>query len=228
MFQSTILKTSLALLASTRLVATQASLNLTLTFYLDEDNTCSGDDSKAISFSTASYPIAQSCFDMSEIFANNSTGGFRNMSSLTTSDSNYEGIRWAVSNSQAWDATGNYSHVKYEQLDPTGQDDDDDGKATWASRRVNIYNGEDCLQTSPGDDNTKDELPWFGWTCHSSEDDHCRTAPYNIESFVILPINNDDQDGKCLDFALQGAGAQSFPEAFGALVSAIVVGFYMS
>ncbi|KAI1123986.1 hypothetical protein F5Y10DRAFT_250767 [Nemania abortiva] len=224
MFTSTILGTGIALLASTQLVAAQASLNLTLTFYPDEDTTCSGDDSKAISFSTASYPIVQSCFNLAEIFADNSTGGVRNTSSTSSND---EGIRWAITNSQSWDPNGNYSHVKYEQLDPTGKDDDDDGKITRSSRRVNIYNGDECLQAS-SPENREELLPWFSWTCHSSEDDHCRTAPYNIKSFIILLIDNDDDmDGKCLDFALYGAGARGLPHVFGALVSAIVVGFFL-
>ncbi|KAJ3578481.1 hypothetical protein NPX13_g2082 [Xylaria arbuscula] len=223
MFASAVLGSGLALLASTQLVAAQASLNLTLTFYPDEDNTCSNDASKAVSFSTASYPIAQSCFNLDEIFANNSIGGFRNMSTTSLSD---EGIRWAITNSRAWDPMGNYSHVRYEQLDPTGEDDDGDDELTWSSRRVNLYNGDDCLQASDhGED--LDLYPWISWTCHSTEDDHCRTAPYSIKSFFILPIDSDDMDGKCLDFAVYGAGARSLPHAFGALVSAIVVGFFL-
>ncbi|KAI0974151.1 hypothetical protein F4678DRAFT_400487 [Xylaria arbuscula] len=219
MFASTLLGAGLALLTSTRLVAAQGSLNLTLTFYSDGDDACSGQDSKAVSFSTASYPVAQDCFNLDDIFSNNSTGGFRNLSSPNIQD-----ISWAISNSQGWDSTGNYSHVRYEQLGPAGKSDDD--KATYASRRVNIYNGRNCLQAaSPEDDEV--ELPWFGWTCHSSEDDHCRTAPYNIKSFGILPIDADKQKGKCLDFALYGAGARSFPDTFGALVSAILVGFFL-
>ncbi|KAI0805620.1 hypothetical protein GGR55DRAFT_680816 [Xylaria sp. FL0064] len=222
MFTSPILWVGLALLASTRLVAAQ-SLNLTLTFYPDEDNTCPGDDTRAISFSTSSYPIVQSCFNLGEIFANNSTGGARNLSSTNPDD---QGVRWAITNSKAWDPKGNYSHVRYEQLDPTGQDDEDDGKITWSSRRVNIYNGDDCLQTSNPDD--KEELlPWFSWTCHSSGDDHCRTAPYNIKSFVIIPLDGDDMDGKCLDFALYGASARSLPHLFGALVTAMAVGLFL-
>ncbi|GAW20518.1 hypothetical protein ANO14919_100240 [Xylariales sp. No.14919] len=222
MFTSTILGAGLGLLASTRLVTAQ-SLNLTLTFYPDEDNTCSGDDSKAISFSTSGYPLVQSCFNLNEIFANNSTGGVRNSSSTSTSD---QGLRWAITNSEAWDPNGNYSHVKYEQLDPTGRDDDDDGKITWSSRRVNIYNGDDCLQASSPDDE-EELLPWFSWTCHSSEDDHCRTVPYDIKSFIILPLDDDDMDGKCLDFALYGASARSLPHTFGALVTVMVVGFFL-
>ncbi|KAI0444216.1 hypothetical protein F4803DRAFT_274883 [Xylaria telfairii] len=226
MFTSTIFGAGLALLASTRLVAAQTSLNLTLTFYPEEDDTCSANNSKAIAFSTASYPNTQACFNLAEIFSNNSTGNFSNMSSPHVTSPNDRGIQWVISNSQAWDPTGNYSHVTYEQLDPNGRDDDKDGKITFASRRVNIYNGEDCLQVSSPDDE-EDLLPWFGWTCHSSKDDHCRTAPYNIKSFVIIPIDDDHQDGKCLDFALYGAGARSVPGTFGALVSAIVVGFLL-
>ncbi|RWA06114.1 hypothetical protein EKO27_g8989 [Xylaria grammica] len=222
MFTSTILRAGLGLLASTRLVAAE-SLNLTLTFYPDEDNTCSGDDSKAISFSTSSYPLVQSCFNLDEIFANNSTGGVRNSSSTSTSD---RGLRWVITNSEAWDPNGNYSHVKYEQLDPTGRDDDDDGEITWSSRRVNIYNGDDCLQASSPDDE-EELLPWFSWTCHSSEDDHCRTVPYDIKSFFILPLDDDDMDGKCLDFALYGASARSLPHTLGALVTTMVVGFFL-
>ncbi|KAI1348381.1 hypothetical protein F5Y01DRAFT_292511 [Xylaria sp. FL0043] len=220
MFQSTVLAAGLALLASTQLVAAQ-SLNLTLTFYPDKDNTCSGNDSDAISFSTSSYPIVQSCFNLDEIFANNSTGV-----NLSSTGADGHPIRWIIHNSNAWDPKGNYSHVRYEQLDPTGQDDDEDGKITWASRRVNIYNGENCLQTSSPDDE-KELLPWFGWTCHSSEDDHCRTAPYNIKSFVVIPLDNDDMNGKCLDFALYGASARSLPHLFGALVTAIGVGIFL-
>ncbi|KAI0521120.1 hypothetical protein F5B22DRAFT_39265 [Xylaria bambusicola] len=223
MFSSTILGTGLALLASTQLVAAQ-SLNLTLTFYPDEDNTCSGDDSKAITFTTASYPTSQSCFNLGEIFARNSTGGFRNSSVVPTP--NDEGIRWAITNAQAWDPAGNYSHVKYEQLNSVGMDEDDD--ATYASRRVNIYNGEDCLQVRYADDDDGDLAPWFGWTCHSSSDDNCRTTPYSIESFIIIPFDEDDREkGKCLTFTEEGAGALSFPGTFGALVSAIVVGFFL-
>ncbi|KAI1174577.1 hypothetical protein F4777DRAFT_381122 [Nemania sp. FL0916] len=223
MFTSTMLGTGLALLASTRLVAAQ-SLNLTLTFYLDEDNTCSGNDSKAISFTTSSYPAEQECFNLREIFADNSTGGFRNTSSaihISPSDVN---IRWAITNSEAWDPNGNYSHIKYEQPEPTLQDDDNH-RAVRSSRRVNIYNGDSCLQTSNPDD-TEDLLPWFGWTCSSSEDDQCRTAPYNIRSFVVIPIV-DDADGKCLDFALYGASARSLPHTLGALVAAMAVGFFL-
>ncbi|KAI1734035.1 hypothetical protein F4680DRAFT_439547 [Xylaria scruposa] len=222
MFTSTILKAGLALLASTRLVAAE-SLNITLTFYPDEDNTCSGDDSKAISFSTGSYTPVQSCFNLDEIFTKNSTGGVRNSSSTSTHD---QDVQWTITNSQAWDPKGNYSHVRYEQLDPTGKDDDDDGKVTWSSRRVNIYNGDDCLQ-APGPDDEKELLPWFSWTCHSSSDDHCRTAPYNIKSFIIFPLDHDDMHGKCLDFALYGASARSLPHMFGVLVTVMVVGFLL-
>ncbi|KAI1301997.1 hypothetical protein F5Y03DRAFT_396660 [Xylaria venustula] len=219
MFTSTILGAGLALLTSTRLVAAQESLNLTLTFYPNDDDTCSGLNSKAVSFSTASYPVAQNCFNLDDIFSKNATGGFRNLSSPNVQD-----IAWAVSNSQEWDSTGNYSHIRYEQSDLTGQNDDD--KATFASRRVNIYNGRNCLQAaSPEDEEVL--LPWFGWTCHSSQDDSCRTAPYSIKSFGIIPIDKDMQKGKCLDYALYGASARSFPNRFGALVAVILVGFFL-
>ncbi|KAK5636139.1 hypothetical protein RRF57_011851 [Xylaria bambusicola] len=202
---------------------TAESLNLTLTFYPEEDNTCSGDDSKAISFTTSSYPVSQSCFNLDEIFTRNSTGGIRNQSSSTITAPNDQGIRWAIINAQAWDPTGNYSHVKYEQLNTLGKNEDDD--ATYASRRVNIYNGEDCLQVASS--NGEDVAPWFGWTCHSSSDDNCRTSPFNIKSFIIIPIDDDDRDGKCLDFAEEGVGARSFPGTFGPLISAIAVGFFL-
>ncbi|KAJ2989721.1 hypothetical protein NUW58_g3324 [Xylaria curta] len=198
MFTSTMLRAGLALLTSTRLVAAQG-LNLTLTFYPDKDNTCSDDGSKAISFSTGSQTFVQSCFNLDEIFANNSTGASGTPRQLV------------------------HTIGPYEQLGgPTGQDD---GKVTWASRRVNIYNGDDCLQAvSP--DNREEFLPWISWTCYSSEDDQCRTAPYNIKSFVIIPLDDDDKDGKCLDFAVGGDSARSLPHTFGALVTAIVVGFF--
>ncbi|KAI1110107.1 hypothetical protein F5Y14DRAFT_430276 [Nemania sp. NC0429] len=220
MFTSTILKAGLALLASTRLVAAQ-SQNLTLTFYPDEDNTCSGDDSKAISFSTGSTTPVQSCFNLNEIFAKNSTGGVRNSSSSST---HARDVRWTITNSQAWDPKGNYSHVGYEQPDSTGKDDHDN--APWASRRVNIYNGDDCFQAA-GPDDEKELLPWFSWTCDSSSDDRCRTVPYNIKSFVIIPLDDDDMDGQCLDFALRGASARGLPHMFGVLVTAMVVGLFL-
>lgn len=176
------------------------------------------DSSGGVSFTTVDVPVSQ-CFDVKDVFGSNVTQGFRNESLGFTDPT--EGMHWSVGNSRNFDSTANYSHIRYEQADPNQP-----RPGELAMRRVNLYNGENCLQTSEVEDG--DILPWFSWTCQSNEDDDCRTTPYSIGSFRISDA--EERDGQCYAFALQGSAVSRFASqntAVAALVSAITVGLFV-
>ncbi|OAK98028.1 hypothetical protein IQ06DRAFT_295404 [Phaeosphaeriaceae sp. SRC1lsM3a] len=194
--------------------------NLTLRFFTSsQGDSCDfGATGQAITFTTDSIPQRPHCFDLVDLFDGNATSGFVNQTS------GGQGIRWSISNTEAYDASANYSSVLYRQhISNPNTDDQKPGHR--AERRATIYPGKGCTQKDPNDNSTSGILPWFGLSCLSEDKGRCGNTPYSIQSFYIQAGDPDSQN-QCWDFAKNGqSGAArlstSAVAAFVALVVAV-------
>ncbi|KAH7399071.1 hypothetical protein DE146DRAFT_656464 [Phaeosphaeria sp. MPI-PUGE-AT-0046c] len=179
--------------------------NLTLRFFTSsQDDSCDfGATGQAITFTTESIPVLPYCFDLADLFDGNATSGFVNQTGNRPNVLGEHGIHWSLSNTEAYDASANYSSVLYRQhISSPNTDDQKPGHR--AERRATIYPGKGCTQKDPNDD--KGLLPWFGLSCLSEDKGRCGTTPYSIQSFYIQAGDSEKQ-GTCWDFAKNGQSA---------------------
>jgi hypothetical protein len=171
-----------------------------------------------LTFTTSSKPVINHCFDISDLFGGNATQGFvnqtRNQGTGVWGDA---GIQYRLENVETYDPQGNYSSILYHQHAANPSSDDRYKPGHHADRRVTIYPGEGCSDYHRPSDQI---LPWFGFGCWSEDKGSCGTTPYNIASFSLQPVE-DDPDGTCWDFSVQGAGSRVYSSsqaAMGALL----------
>ncbi|KAF2171032.1 hypothetical protein M409DRAFT_51263 [Zasmidium cellare ATCC 36951] len=173
----------------------QANLNLTVTFYPDTSDSCNS-TSNGISFTTASVPNTNECFNLADLFAGNSTFGFRNQTPSTSFDQDSVGLYWRIENVDAYDSQANYSNVLYQQ--PVTNDNDGEAAGTDAVRYLSVYNAPGCIPSGE-----PEVQPWVGWTCSSSAEGECGALPYSVASFKVDDASAvNERDGKCWNFAL--------------------------
>lgn len=154
-------------------------------------------------FSTDILPDRSECFNLHEIFAQNSTIRDRNETPSTPVPQTEQGIWWVIHNPESFDPSANYSHIWYQQVYPGGNV----GAGRRGERSLSIYNGRDCQQVG-------DPLqPWLGWSCQTKFGGDCEIVPYSVQSFSINRTDpapaGDEFD--CWSFAYQGSAARISP-----------------
>ncbi|CAK1367924.1 unnamed protein product [Cercospora beticola] len=143
------------------------------------------------------------CFNLEDLFASNNT---LNSTGYYNYTGNLYAVPWPISysltNIEAFDASANYSNIRYQQTNATGNGESGSGDAVIA---LQIYPARNCRDAPP-------EAPlsaFYGWSCQSEEEGQCRTAEYSVKSIMISDassINAREWQDKCWDFA-QGGGA---------------------
>jgi len=200
---------------------------LTLRFFItSQDASCDfGSSNQALTFTTGDVPVVSYCFDFDDIFGGNATSGFVNQSHNQPLVWGEAGIYWSISNTNAYDASANYSSVLYRQsISNPITDEQEIGES--AAIRTTIYPGKRCSERDPNDNSTQGLLPWYGFGCLSEEKGRCGTTPYSIASFRITPPHPEGQ--KCWDFARYGQSSavrlsKSILAAFVSTILALVI-----
>lgn len=135
------------------------------------------------------------------------------------------GLNYTITGAEHFNAAVNYSQIWYRQNSfPVVQDDDDDDASPEdrvGRLRFQTYNGLDCLQVGGEDDDGEVEA-WYAWNCNNVNGT-CETVPYDVKSFAIVPVEEDDQgDDDCYVAAEYASdGARSRVE--GSLVALLAV-----
>ncbi|SMY18606.1 unnamed protein product [Zymoseptoria tritici ST99CH_1A5] len=197
---------------------TSPTTDLTITFSpgtLDDCASPSTDDNAGgITFTTASTPIQNYCFNLEDLFlgpANaNITQNVSRVSTLSSGglrsfqDGSYN-FTYALSNQESYDPALNYSHIFYSQPAsgaPPGYGTA--GLPTDASARlVNLFWDRDCVSrrnaSAPED---QQEVPRYRYSCMS--EGQCDVVAYSVQSFLIGDVgwryNQAGNEGECFDF----------------------------
>ena len=192
----------------------------------DQRDTCNAlDISKAISLSTATEPIGNTCFNVSDIFSQSNKTGFQN-SEQTIYDGSHNpiqpnGVAFTLNNLDNYDSQANYSNVWYHQQAIT--DPEEGEPARWV---LYTYAFDDCRQVVAGVEDSS-EYPWFEVSCQTGADGECHTTPRPIRSFAIFRswasrhADDEDENDICKTCAERGA-ATSLPGRRSATVGAMM------
>ncbi|KAF1831071.1 hypothetical protein BDW02DRAFT_464173, partial [Decorospora gaudefroyi] len=199
--------------------------NVTLQFLQNNQDSCSiYNSTDALTFTTSSTPITPHCFEVSELFAGNTSAGFvnqsHNLGGMTLADGRDPGIHWQLKNKDSYDPQGNYTTILYRQH-IAYPDSDDQEPGHFAIRRVTIYGGHGCTELDPNDDDKL--LDWYGFSCWSEDEGTCGYTGYNIRSFSVQPLEEEDRNGDvCWVFAQLGGAPRAGSSAAHAMVGAFV------
>ncbi|KAI5359849.1 hypothetical protein Slin14017_G094100 [Septoria linicola] len=191
------------ILLSTAVYAQESSSHLTMTFSPNNLSTCADrHSSQGITFTTSSIPLVPECFNLDEIFTSNTSSGLI-LQPIAGGNDPYQ-LTWKVHNRQIYDPNANYSRIRYQQTNGTGEIPE--GAA--AGRRFNAYPGRDCAQ---GEDEVTGERQWgYEMSCQSSQEGSCHETGLGIRSFLVAGATDANEGGECLDWVQQGAGARRF------------------
>ncbi|KAK4495783.1 hypothetical protein PRZ48_013051 [Zasmidium cellare] len=225
---SAILLSSLLLLGS---ASAQSTSNETYT-YLDVTFSSPGardcgqgttGEGNAVTLSVLSPGSLYTCFNVDETFSRpNVTYNTRGYSCLNDEPC---GFNYTIIGAEHFNDAANYSQIWYRQNSfPVVDSDDDENAEDIVGRlRFQTYNGLDCLQLGGEGANVGKVEPWFAWNCNSINGT-CGTVPYDVKSFAIVPIEQEDQgDDDCVVTAeYANAGASS---RVGGSLMALLVAF---
>lgn len=176
--------------------------NLTVSFYPDSDETsCKANDTtSSILFTTATIPHEGFCYNISTLFTQPSSFGFRNGSSRPglfpppmrrrDRDQPDSGMYWRLENQANYDSAANYSHIWFRQHNLSGEAG---GPAPWL---FSVFPEEDCHAR-------EEEEPFYVTTCATEDGGTCRTVPYGVKSFRVFTgaLVNED---KCAEWRVNG------------------------
>ncbi|KAF2167985.1 hypothetical protein M409DRAFT_53920 [Zasmidium cellare ATCC 36951] len=224
---SALLLSSLLLLSST---SAQSTSNDTYT-YLDVTFSDPGardcgqgttGEGNAVTLSVTSPGALFTCFNVNETFSQpNITYNTRGYSCLSDEPC---GLNYTITGAEHFNAAVNYSQIWYRQNSfPVVQDDDDDDanpEDRVGRLRFQTYNGLDCLQVGGEDDDGEVEA-WYAWNCNNANGT-CGTVPYDVKSFAIVPVEEDDQGDDDCYVAAEYANAGARSRVGGSLVALLV------